>query len=455
MTMENHPLTSKPETKKILSDQAMPGAWLALVLLLGINLFNYLDRQVLAALLHSIEKHFLEEGGKSNGTLLGILAASFLVSYMVFAPIFGWLAGKMPRWWLIGIGVIVWSLASGASGLSGWVAGIPGFALLVLTRCFVGIGEAAYGPAAPDVLSDLFPVRIRGQVLSWFYVAIPVGSALGYILGGMAGWPLAFYLVVPPGLLLGLACFFLREPPRGEADLENPHAVRKISLQDYKRLFRNRSYVLDTAGMACYSFGLGGIAIWVPYYLINIRKLGDEASVNSIFGVILVVSGLLGTVAGGLAGDALRGKTKGSYFLVSGLAMLLSFPMLLGVLWGPSSLIWLLIFMTCFLLFFNTGPTNTILANVTHPSLRAPGFALNIFLIHALGDAISPILIGKAGDLLGKSSVDSNGNPIFIKNLDAGFVVVALILLLGSILWLIGTRYLAHDTENAMNQLDD
>ena len=141
---------------------------------------------------------------------MGSLATAFFVSYMIAAPIFGWLADRMSRWMLVGASVLLWSLASGASGLAGT------FTLLLITRLFVGVGEAGYGPAAPTIIADLYPLERRGQVLSWFYMAIPVGSAIGYALGGwMAtrwGWRWAFYAVTRPGLLLGAVQLFHARP---------------------------------------------------------------------------------------------------------------------------------------------------------------------------------------------------------------------------------------------------
>ena len=142
----------------------------ALLLLLGINLFNYIDRQVLAAVEPQIRDHF-----QVTQARMGWLATAFLVCYMVFSPLFGWLGDRLSRWLLVAVGVILWSLASGGTGLAAT------FVLMLLTRCFVGIGEAAYGPAAPTIISDLYPVSIRGRILAWFYIAIPVGSALGYV----------------------------------------------------------------------------------------------------------------------------------------------------------------------------------------------------------------------------------------------------------------------------------
>ncbi|MBY0231738.1 MAG: MFS transporter [Gemmataceae bacterium] len=210
-----------------------PGAHVALVLLVLINVFNYIDRQVLAAVEPYIRADFfpdvrnpdtgeMEEPGHAK-ELMGWLSFAFLVTYMFLAPVFGALATRMSRWWLIALGVIVWSLASGASGLSellghhlgGKEMLLLGYALpmayvvMILTRCLVGVGEAVYGPVAPDLIADMYPVARRGQVMAWFYAAIPFGGALGYALGevvaGMTGhWRYAFYAVVPPGIALGV-----------------------------------------------------------------------------------------------------------------------------------------------------------------------------------------------------------------------------------------------------------
>ncbi len=188
------------------------GARWALALLLAINLFNYIDRQVLAGVVRRIQQEF-----SVSDAQVGWLAPAFLLSYMVAAPLFGWLADRYNRWLLVGVGVLVWSLASGASGLA------MTFAALLVTRLFVGIGEAAYGPTAPTILSDMYPVAHRGRILAFFYIAIPVGSALGYLLAGLIGhiglsWRCAFYCVVPPGILLGLLSLWMRDFERGAAD---------------------------------------------------------------------------------------------------------------------------------------------------------------------------------------------------------------------------------------------
>jgi predicted MFS family arabinose efflux permease len=263
-----------------------------------------------------------------------------------------------------------------------------------------------------------------------------VGGALGYAFGEIIknwiNWRWAFYLVVPPGILLGLLCFMMTEPERGTGDATA--AERKATWREYLELLTIPSYRVNTIGMTLMSFAIGGLAYWMPAYL-EWREVGDVGPLGprTLFGVITAVAGLLGTIAGGWAGDYLKPRFSGSYFLVSGLAMLLGFPMCLLFLLIPFPYAWVFVFTTVFCLFFNTGPTNTILANVTHPSVRASAFALNILIIHLFGDALSPFLIGASTGL-------AEGN------MNVGFGITSVSILLGGIAWLWGVRYLERDT---------
>jgi MFS family permease len=446
------------------SSSFFPGAGAALALLLFINIFNYIDRQVLAAVVGPIKKTFFGQQGevltgstslsaimgwfqnrlgfKPEDALLGLLGTAFMLVYMVCAPLFARMAARRSRWGIVALGVILWSFASGASGLAAT------FLLLLFTRCFVGIGEAAYGPVAPAMISDLYPIESRGRVLAWFYVAIPVGSALGYVLGGWVAnsgigdwsarhfgvcgesWRWAFFLVTLPGLALGLWSMFMREPPR-ENTLSGQGGRKALLWRQYAVLLRTPSYVLCTLGMTAMTFAIGGIAFWMPYYLES--RPGAPANSTILFGGITAVAGLSATILGGMAGDKLRNRFPGSYFMVSGIAMIVGFPIFLAALHAPFPwAVWVLIFLACFCLFFNTGPTNTILANVTHPSIRAVGFALNIFVIHALGDVISPVVIGLLNDRYG--------------DMNTSFLLVGLTFLAAGIFWMIGIRFLARDT---------
>jgi MFS family permease len=425
-----------------------PGAARALSLLLLINLFNYIDRYVLAAVVPNVQQELLSANDPNADFKMGLLSTAFLVVYMLTSPVFGVLGDRTSRWRLIAIGVILWSLASGASGLA------TGFAAMLITRCFVGVGEAAYGPVAPSVISDLYPVARRGQVLSWFYVAMPVGSALGYALGGQVvalgrtsdSWRWAFYLVVAPGLLLGLWALLMRDPPRGAVDARDASS-RRFRAKDYLILLRTRSYVLNTSGMTAMTFAIGAISWWMPKYLEDQNVAPVGAMVPSVFlGLLTVVAGLVGTLSGGLAGDWLRPRIPGAYFLVSGVGLLLTVPCIVAFLLIPFPLAWVFVFLAEFFLFFNTGPTNTILANVTHPSMRATAFAVNILVIHLLGDAISPPIVGAISDFA-KNVLKAQNSLAY------GFVVVSVLLVVGGIIWLWGMRHLQRDTEAAPHRL--
>ena len=413
------------------SGKALSGARTALLLLLAINLFNYIDRSILAALLPTIKQQFLA-GDLHQNTKAGLLTTAFLVSYMCMAPLFGWLADRFSRWMLVGIGVAVWSLASGWSGLA------ASFLVLLWTRVFVGIGEAAYGPAAPTIISDLYPLRTRGRMLALFYVALPVGSALGYAFGGkigdVLGWRWAFYLVMPPGLLLAAFCFFMRDPTTSRTRAGVP---RKATFREYRELFRNRSYILNTAAMTVMTFAIGGFAAWMPDYIFldRGRELqGNQQTLGNIgltFGAITAVAGLFATLLGGWAGDKLRTRFASSYFLISGAGMVLCCPAILAVIYVRFPAAWIMIFIAEFFLFFNTGPSNAALANVTPRAVRASAFALNIFIIHALGDAISPPLIGAVRDRW---------------DMDVALFGVSVLMLVAGLLWFWGAKFLPADT---------
>jgi len=422
-----------------------PNPRIAVALLLAINMFNYIDRQVLAAVEVKISEDFGAAGEVISDAQMGFLSTAFLLSYMVASPLFGWFADRSARWKIVAVGVFAWSLASGASGFA------QTYVMLLLTRLCVGVGEAAYGPTAPTIIADMYPVQRRGSVLAWFYLAIPVGSALGYVWGGHLaempgwGWRWAFYLSAPPGIALSIWAWFMREPQRGAHESGGPS--RAARLADYAVLFRTPSYVYNTLGMTMMTFALGGLAFWMPRYIVLFRQHGTLADVGTKFGGITVVAGIVATLAGGYVGDRLRPRFGGSYFLVSGIGMLVGLPLFLAFLVTPFPYAWGLLFLAEFCLFFNTGPANTILANVTHPAIRASAFALNILIIHAFGDAISPTLIGTITD-----ATKSDALPVGNMNLSFG-AGVSLAIFLSGVFWTMGAKHLARDTELAPTRL--
>src|SRR5438046_6661979 len=358
-------------------------------------------------------------------TKTGLLGDAFFVTYMVSGPILVLLADRFSRWIIIGSAVILWSVASGGSGLAAT------FAILFVTRVCVGIGEGGYGPVAPTILSDLFPIETRGRIMAIFCAAIPVGSALGYVIGGSIGahlgWRWAFYLVAPPGLLLGLLCFWQRDP-RVVGDQLVQRSARR-SIRDYLDLFRTRSYLINCIAMTLMTFVTGGLGFWVPAYL-RYRNQSPEVGMT-IFGLITVVAGLVSTLLGGVIADKLRPRFAGSYFWVSGIGMLVACPFFIAPLYIPFPVSWITMFFAIFFLFLNTGPSNTALANVSQPAVRATAFAANILVIHALGDVQAFWLLGYIG-----------GHT----NMRVAFLFVSGIFFLSAVALLIGVKYIPGDT---------
>jgi len=296
------------------------------------------------------------------------------------------------------VGLAAWSVATSLSGLA------ASYRSLLSARISVGIGEASFGTVSPGLLSDYFPKEKRGRILSYFYLAIPVGSAFGYLLGGLLGerfgWQAAFFIVGLPGILLAIPLWLLREPERGATD-ERASAVALTVKTDYMSLFSNRPYVINTLAMTAMTFAMGGLAQWVPTFLYRFHRL-DLAQANTYFGGITVVAGIAGTLIGGWLGDFLQKKTGKGYLLVSGWGFIIGAPLTIYALVTSSVTACLVtIFFAEFFLFLNTGPLNTIIVNVTAPALRARAFAVNIFIIHALGDAISPAMLGWLSDYWG------------------------------------------------------
>lgn len=366
----------------------------ALAILTGLNVLNYLDRYMGAALLPLIIA-----GLSLSDAQAGVLQSIFILVYSLASPAVGWLGDRGGRLRLAALGVAIWSAATFGSGLA------PTFAWLLLARALVGIGEASYAVVTPSVISDLYPAERRGRALAIFYAAIPVGTALGYMLGGAMGaafgWRPAFFIAGGPGVLLALALLLVHEPLRGRFDPPAP-AATPLGLGASLRALRARpSYLYNTAAQTVYTFAMGGLATWMPTYFVRERQLPLERAAF-LFGLVLVLAGFLGTLAGGYLGDRLARRSAGAHFTFSGWALVASVPFtLLAVLSPHPAIFWPAMFATLLLLFANTGPLNAAMANVLPADLRARGFALYTVAIHLLGDALSPTLIGVASDAVG------------------------------------------------------
>jgi len=373
-----------------------------LAILAFINLFSYLDRYVVSGVLESLKHSDL---GLSD-TNLGSLMSGFLIVYTLLAPVFGALGDRRSRPRLIALGVACWSFATALSGFA------INYLTLFAARAAVGVGEAAYVTIAPSLLSDYFPVRQRGRVMAIFFCAIPVGSALGYVVGGLVdkhyGWRAAFFVAGTPGLLLAALCLLLRDPPRGIQDrAEDPgkatpsaprSSISREAWLTYGRLLRNKPYALTVLGYAAYTFAIGGLAYWMPAFLERARGIPrSEATVS--FGTIIVITGFIGTFVGGWMGDYFAKNSRQAYLWLSAIATLIAAPFVWLALTTNSHSLYVTYMVTAQLcLFLSTGPINAAIINLVIASERATAIALSVFAIHILGDALSPLIVGALSD---------------------------------------------------------
>jgi MFS family permease len=394
-----------------------------LILLTGLNLLNYLDRMVLPAVLPKVQ----EDLGLSN-FVGGLSAALFLVGYMIASPIFGRLGDTGKRKNLIALGVLVWSAATIASGLA------VGKISLLLARAVVGVGEASYATLAPTIIDDVTPKEKKGQFLAIFYVAAPVGSALGYLVGGFVekhwSWHHAFFVAGGPGIVLALSCLLMHEPERTAAREKTSLARSVAELYD-KVQFRR-----GVLGYCAYTAAIGAFSFWAPKFLYSEHDMKLDKA-NFVFGLVTVVAGIIGTLIGGALADRnervvalpppVSAKQDDAYRdmppervaelraaehertrekrAVNGLLRICALGSVIGAPLAAAAFLsptpkgfFVLAFFCEIALFLGTSPINAVALRAVPTELRASAMALQIFAIHILGDAWSPAAVGLIAD---------------------------------------------------------
>lgn len=410
--------------------------WTALILLTALNLLNYIDRSVLFAVQPLVQNEF-----HVSNAQIGYLTSAFLGFYMIAAPFTGPLADRYSRRLIIFFGATFWS------ALTLLTAVTHTYWELLVRHTLVGIGEATFVTIAPTFVADLFPEQKRGRIFGIFYLAIPVGTAAGYILGGKLGaahgWRFPFYIAAVPGFLLALAMLFIPEPERGRLDTIPEHLYQEPVPQDVSRLkkillvafsylrrlylavFRNPAFWTATLGMAAMTFALGGIQVWMPTFLSRVRGYTLE-SANYTFGLIVVVDGIVASLAGGWLGDYLLPRMKGAYYFVSAVSMALGVPFMIIALFNPGRLMLPAIAIAAFLLLFNTSPLNAAVVNSVGAHIRATAIAFNIFILHFLGDVPSPTMMGWVADR---------------HSLQAAFILPVIAMAVSALILFVGARF--------------
>jgi MFS transporter, Spinster family, sphingosine-1-phosphate transporter len=404
-----------PAATKPTRAPSVAGATTALVLLTALNFVNYIDRYILPGVQEQVKHEF-----QISDALIGSLTFWFMVAYMCTAPITGWLGDRFPRKPMIVIAALFWS------GINFFTAYVHSFDSLNIRHAALGIGEASFGIFAPALLSDFYPDDQRNRVLTIFNVAIPVGAALGYLVGGTVGehfgWRMSFIVSAVPGVIIALLiAFFMKEPARGASQ----HEKAKLEKGTVLSLLKNKAYLSSILGYAAVTFSLGGISVWMPTFLQRIDGR-TQSSAAYIMGAITVVTGLGGTITGGTIAQKWSRTNSKALYLVPAISAALAVPPALLCFFGPHSLTLYGLGAAIFLIFLGTGPVNAATLNAVRPEIRATAMAGQLFIIHALGDAISPGIIGAVSD---RSTL----------NLGLGSTLITM--LLAAVIFFLGSRY--------------
>jgi len=460
----------------------------ALLILSLVNFLNYIDRQVLPAVAPVMLKD--PELGL-NDAELGYMEAALLLSFTVLAPLFGRLGDRYPRAKIMASAAVVWSVATALTGfadrltfmpsglslkvpLVGVTLALSGVALtLCCIRAFVGVGESAYSTITPSLIADYFPPQRRATALGVFQAAIPMGFALGFVIGGVLayffGWRAAFMIVGVPGLLTAVLVWRLREPIRGATDAPPPHyetaleeiaeapaetsralaevSRRETTLGNVWRILSTRDWIVSTAGYTALTFALGAMATWAT--VVMERDKGMSATGAAItLGVVSLVAGATGTFGGGWLADRLKTRRHNAYFMVCAVSTLLGIVPTLGVLIADDPRVFLpSIFFAVMLLFVSNAPFHAILLESVPVHVRAMAVALNIVIIHTFGDAISRALVGVVSDSLKVGGfralaglADAVGIDSSRQHLSTALLIVPAALVVSTLLFFVGAK---------------
>jgi MFS transporter, Spinster family, sphingosine-1-phosphate transporter len=394
---------------------SVAGATTALVLLTALNFVNYIDRYILPGVQEQIKHEFL-----LTDKQIGSLTFWFMIAYMGTSPITGWLGDRFPRKPMIVIAALFWS------GINFFTASVHSYDSLNLRHAALGIGEASFGIFAPALLSDFYPEDQRNRVLTIFNIALFVGAALGYLVGGTVGehygWRRSFIVSAIPGAIIAiLIAFMMKEPERGASQHEKASLEKGTVLS----LLKNKAYLSSILGYAAVTFSLGGISWWMPSFLQRVEGQ-SESSAAYLMGVITLCGGLGGTITGGVIAQRWSRTNSSALYLVPAITSALAVPPALLCFFGPHSLTLYGLAVAVFFISLGTGPVNAATLNAVRPEIRATAMAGQLFMIHALGDAISPPIIGAVSDR---------------SNLNIGLGSTLITMLVASVIFFNGARY--------------
>jgi len=459
--------------------------WISLAVLVFVNLINYADRYTISAVLDGAMNELcdsdLEDGVEERCTEAqgGLIPSMFIVFYFAGAPIFGYLGDRYSRKIIMTVGIVVWG------GFSLATSFMPHYWGFLIVRAMYAFGESAFTTIAPVVLGDLFTDDTRSLVYGIFYMAIPLGSGLGFVLGGApADWRMG--LRITPGLTFFAAFLvfaLLYDPPRGESEGKEESALEHTSYwEDVKYILTIKSFMLNAVGFTCVTFTTGALAFYAPLYFVNaIDSMGPNCTnvttgagaeyepvistdaVSFVIGAITATAGLGGVVAGMLLSRNLRGRFEWIDPFICGTSLIVSIPLLIvAIQLAKSNTIsaFIIMFFGMFFLNFNWSVAVDMTIYVITPTRRASAEAIHLMLTHALGEAGAPYMVGLLVDGLKEGVKEQHAEGTCRQVIDyysfqyAMYLPIAL-LFLGGLLFLLACRWVVRDKQAVEKETRD
>jgi MFS family permease len=396
------------------------------VLLFLLYMFDYIDRTVVTSMFSSIEREWGISHTQSGMLMSAVYWAIVILTFPVSILVDRWSRTKT-----IGIMAILWSLATAICALTG------NFVQLFLARLMIGVGEAGYAPGGTAMISGLYPIEKRARMMGIWNASIPLGSAIGVLLGGIIavkfGWKHAFGMVAIPGLIVSILFLFVKDYKTVDLSFfdRNSQAV-KMEKKDIIKEFLSRPSVLYTYfGIAAVIFVTTSMLTWLPTYFEKMRDIPQQKA-GQMASMVMALA-IIGAPAGGHITDLWRKKLPAARLIYPAISTLLSAIILfiaLVFLKGTVQYVALLVFGVLVVSFISGAAAVT--QDVIHPGLRATSYAIAVLVQNLLGASTSPIVIGKLYDLT---------------NIQTALSILPAFLLIGSLLFWLGSRHYKHDMD--------
>ncbi|MDY6876975.1 MAG: MFS transporter [Chloroflexota bacterium] len=414
-------------------------AYVTLAVLSSVNLINFLDRQVIAALAPTIKDYW-----HLTDAQVGLLGTAFEVLYALAPVPIAILSDRWLRRKVITLAIVVWSGAMAISGaaVSYW--------MLLFGRAALGLGEAGYAPSAMAWLSDVFPSTYRSRVVGLHDLGVMLGSAAGYALGGALGralgWRPVFYIAALPGFILAVMVWLLPEPAKGQSDYQalgaeskTAHTPAISATTAVKQLLSVPTLLVVYVAGTLVSFAIGGLTYWLPSFAVRTHGFSENEA-GFLIGAVTVLTGAAGVLSGGFLADRLIRHTPSGRLLTIGASFVAGVPLALIAISVPGQTLFIVLAALAMCLFAFYSPCmGPLVHQVTHPSLRATATAFYLFIIHILGYATGPAVVGWFSDQTG--------------DLWWGMAVALLVALVGGLVGLWGARFVERDAQRMITRL--